>query len=188
MPLLALVCSWVYGPDVATLGDPVYATRAAATRRLEAAGLWVYPLLWQNLSSPCPERAQRCEGLMAKVPTAGWFLDALPGRCAAALLDADKDAIPDEVLYRLVDPLCRVMAERHGEVAYFKTSGRDGPGVRAWVDKPPHFAPAYSPAGDLRTVVEYVRLHRKDAHRRALDGVEVPPPPAGVPMVMPVPR
>lgn len=52
MTVVCLILSLFYGPSIRDLASEDFATREAATRRLEQAGLLATPLLKQALSSP----------------------------------------------------------------------------------------------------------------------------------------
>jgi hypothetical protein len=141
MGLLSLIACWVFGWDVAALGDRGYAVRAAAHARLKAVGWLAYPALERGAASAVPERASRCEELLAGLSTP-W--DWAETGCAAGVTPVHPDAGREflERVCRRVDLM----------------GGWGAGGSWAWAERTPYMRGTL--AGDVAHVVRRAAVRR----------------------------
>jgi hypothetical protein len=81
---------FLYGTDLDQLNHREYAVREAAQARLERAGWWAAPALWQGMQAGSPEAAERCTAAWAKL-MAGKSLPILACRLIDRTGRFDKD-------------------------------------------------------------------------------------------------
>lgn len=92
MGLLVFLSGLVYGGDVERLGSPSFGERVESHARLSRAGVLAYPAVWGS-GGDNPERAWRCEELLAAVD--GWVWECLAAEgCARGLRPVPATAEP----------------------------------------------------------------------------------------------
>lgn len=89
MAFLTLLSLWLYGGLVSSLGNPEYAVRALAHRKLESLGWLAVPALEVGLKSRVPEVAERCCDLLDRLPC---WEDRLVYGCATGAMAFDDRA------------------------------------------------------------------------------------------------
>ena len=166
MGLLYLLSCWLYGADVAALSDPIYAVRAAAHQRLQAAGWMAFGAVWQGGTTA--ESAERCELLAERLPGVSDLI-----RCYTDREVERYTASPWEVpeltpsAWLLLEPaVCRAAVTCGGVwVTNPQTNNSsrltyDAPaGYAHWCRSPQFYAG--SREGEVRLLAESVRLHRQ---------------------------
>jgi hypothetical protein len=165
--LLTLLLGWPFAGDVAALGDPHYHARAAADRRLSLAGWRAYPAMLDGLTSDTPERADRCERLIARLPGPLAMVQRQADLAAGGLLRsaAEVPELTPAAWLLLEGAVCRA-AERAGAVRVghptqgYATELR-GRECRGWAGRPCYFSGSH--AGDVRLLAEAVRRGRGGA-------------------------